>query len=176
MRLKRAFHYHLLAISILFVILLSGAIGHFFIFEPTEVNGRSMEPTYFDEDEIFIEKISLLLSKPQRGDIVSLIDEDSDILLIKRIIGLPGEQIHIKNGRVFIRQTDGTEEELKEPYLKYGTITLPMTEKEYLYPVIPEDHYFVIGDNRMRSTDSRSYGPVHRNSIIGAVHPFPWTN
>lgn len=169
MRWNGIFRFSLRSFSILLIIFLSGAIGHFFILEPTEVNGRSMEATLHDEDTIAIEKVSLLFLEPKRGQIVSVFDEHNDILLVKRIVGLPGEQVVIKNGSVFIVDTQGNELALEEPYLSPGTRTLPSSGKEAVYPVIPENSYFVMGDNRTRSTDSRSYGPVHRSNLIGAV-------
>lgn len=150
-------------------IFLTGALGHFFILEPTEVNGRSMEATLFDQDVIGIEKISLLFKTPKRGQIVSVFDEYNNILLVKRVIGMPGEQVVIKAGHVFIIDQSGNETELDESYLQRGTVTLPSTGKEAVYPVIPDNEYFIMGDNRTRSTDSRSYGTVHRSEIIGLV-------
>lgn len=154
------------------MIFLAGAIGHFFILEPTEVNGRSMEDTLHDEDTIAIEKITLLFTEPKRGQVVSTFDERNNILLVKRVIGLPGEQVVIKEGSVFIIDLDGNEFELNEPYLKPGTVTLPASGREAVYPVIPENEFFIMGDNRTRSTDSRSSGPVHRSNIIGIVRAF----
>lgn len=173
MRFTEILFYSFRSLGILFAIFFVGAVGHFFILEPTEVNGRSMEDTLHNEDTIAIEKVSLLFHAPERGQVISLFDEHNNILLVKRVIGLPGEQVVIKNGRVTIVSPDGTETELDETYLKEGTITLPASGKEAVYPVIPEFEYFVLGDNRTRSTDSRIYGTIHRSDIIGVVRkPF----
>lgn len=131
-----------------------------------------MESTLQDEDTIAIEKITLLFTQPERGQIVSVFDEHNDILLVKRIIGLPGEQVVIKGGSVYIVDQQGNEKALEEEYLSPGTRTLPASGKEAVYPVIPENSFFIMGDNRTRSTDSRSYGPIHRSNLIGIVRTF----
>lgn len=159
-------------IIFLLIIIVSG-VGHFFIIEPTEVNGRSMEETLNDSEVIVIEKMTLLFSAPERGQIVSVLDEVDKILLVKRIVGLPGEQVIIKDGKVFVIDGSGQTIELDEPYLTEGTITLPSTGKEAIYPTLGEHEYFILGDNRRRSTDSRVSGPVHRSDIIGVVRPLP---
>ncbi len=157
--------------SVLALIAVFGGVGHFFIVEPTEVNGRSMEESLHDEDVIVIEKLTLLFSKPERGQIVSVLDASSDVLLVKRIVGLPGEQVIIRHGKVFIVGTDGVEFQLEEPYLQKETVTLPRSGSEAEYPVLGEYEYFVMGDNRERSTDSRVSGAFHRADIVGIVRP-----
>lgn len=157
--------------SVFLLIAVIGGIGHFFIAEPTEVNGRSMESTLHDEDVIVIEKVTLLFSKPHRGQIISVLDEASGLLLVKRIVGMPGEQVAIRRGKVFITNTDGKEYQLDEPYLDDDVVTLPRSGNEAVYPTLAENEYFIMGDNRERSTDSRVSGAVHRSNIIGVVRP-----
>ena len=169
MRLRGFFLYIEYSVSILLTIFLIGAIAHFLIIEPSEVNGRSMEDTLHDEDLLIIDKLALLFHAPDRGQIISLFDEHNDLLLVKRVIGLPGEQVIIRGGKVYIVDIYGNESLLDEPYLKQGLVTLPVAGKEAVYPVIPENEYFVLGDNRVRSTDSRNYGTVHRANIIGVA-------
>ncbi len=113
------------SILIFLAVFLAGAFLHFFVFEPSEVNGRSMEGTLIDQQIIIIDKISLLFTKPKRGQVVSVFDEYENLLLVKRIVGLPGEQIIIKNGHVFIVQTNGSVLELEENYLTKNTPTIP---------------------------------------------------
>lgn len=156
--------------SVFLLIAVVGGVGHFFIVEPTEVNGRSMESTLHDEDIIVIEKVSLLFSEPKRGQIVSVLDHSSDILLVKRIIGMPGEQIILRRGKVFIVDATGKEFQLDEPYLDDNVLTLPKNGNDATYPVLGENEYFIMGDNRERSTDSRSTGAVHRSNVVGTVH------
>ena len=167
--LKGVLKFSLKSFLVFLVIAVTGGLGHFFVLEPTEINGRSMEDALLDKDIIAIEKLSLLFSKPRRGQIVSIFDESSNFLLVKRIIGLPGEQVIIKRGKVFIVDSEGIESQLDEPYLKDGTATSGQNGQETTYPPLAKHEYFVLGDNRSRSTDSRTTGPVHRSNIIGVV-------
>ncbi len=129
---------------------------HLFLIQPTRVYGQSMEPTLHSEDRVLLDKITYHFRPPQRGDVVVLILRQDYPHLIKRIVGLPGETIAIHDGRVFI---DG--KPLKEPYLNHPTSgVLPPTR-------IPPMYYFVLGDNRGASNDSRSFGPVPRDHIVG---------
>ena len=129
---------------------------HFFLAQATRVEGYSMEPTLYGHQRLIIEKISYRFHNPQRGDIVVIRVPGFDELLIKRIIGLPGETLKIKDGIVYI---DG--EPLDEPYINgpargnYGPIT------------VPQGYIFVMGDNRNNSNDSRSFGPVAIDNIVG---------
>jgi signal peptidase I len=157
----------LASIGILFI-----AGAHFFVIQPSEVNGRSMENTLIDGDIILIDKFSLLFRKPHRGDIISVIRKDCEDKLVKRVIGLPGEQVIIENGEVFIVSQDGTKTKLNEPYLEKNRKTFPPTGMSYNYPIISENRYFIMGDNRLESYDSRSYGSIHRSEIIGVIRQF----
>ncbi len=129
---------------------------HLFLAQATRVYGQSMEPTLHTNDRVIVEKISYRLHPPRRGDIVVVRLSDRSQPLIKRIVGLPGETIAIRDGRVFINGKP-----LDEPYLAQPTHgRLPPTR-------IPAMHYFVLGDNRDASNDSRNFGPVPRESILG---------
>lgn len=153
-----------------FILIVSiGAMGHFFLLEPSEVNGRSMEPTFHDEEIIVIEKLSLLASPPKRGQIVSAFGDFEDLLLVKRVVGLPGEQVVVQNGAVYIRDLEGNEVMLEEPYLTKNTRTNPRRGTRAVYPILGANEYFLLGDNREASTDSRHYGAVHRSHIVGRV-------
>jgi signal peptidase I len=108
------------------------------------------------------------ISRPlQRGDVV-VIDDGGDGYAVKRIVGLPGESVHVWRGHVFINDLM-----LEEPYLPKNTFTYPI-ERRYLGAAftVEADHYFVLGDNRPESTDSRAYGPVRRERIKRLV-PLP---
>jgi signal peptidase I len=131
-----------------------------FLVQATQVLGQSMEPNLHTQQRVLVEKVSYrFLRAPQRGDIV-VIDLDrenkTDDMLIKRVIGLPGDTIEIRSGEVYI---DG--ERLEESWMpnvgggSYGPTTIP--------PL----HVFVMGDNRGASNDSRSFGPVHVDNLVG---------
>ncbi|RME85818.1 MAG: signal peptidase I [Caldilineae bacterium] len=130
---------------------------HLFLAQATRVEGYSMEPTLYGHQRLVIEKISYHLHPPHRGDIVVLrVPGYGQDMLIKRVIGLPGETIEIKDGVVFING-----QILPEPYLDGSA------RGNYPSTLIPPDYYFVMGDNRNNSNDSRSFGPVPRDAIVG---------
>jgi len=128
-----------------------------------------MEPTYYDKDIFLSNKFILLFKQPQRGQIVRYYDENSQKFCLKRIIGLPGEKISIHQNKVFIIKNSGEEIELTEPYLKDHIVTSSETGAAEIYETIPEHEYFVLGDNRPASTDSRHFDPVHRSYITGTA-------
>ncbi len=137
--------------------LLIALLIHLFVAQATRVESYSMEPTLFEENRLIIDKISYRLRLPERGEIVVLDAPDGgDIPLIKRVIGLPGETISIRNSQVFIN-----DKPLVESYLQ------TVTHGELPPTIIPETHIFVLGDNRDHSRDSRSFGPVALDELIG---------
>jgi signal peptidase I len=134
------------------------------------VDGPSMKNTLFDGQQILVNKIVYSLHEPERGDIVVFhpppdIDDDD---YIKRIIGLPGERVVITNGKVIIHKTDGSLIELDEPY-----VTNP-GNRDFQGDVIPEGEYFVMGDNRVNSSDSRTGWTLKREDIIGKAWIILW--
>lgn len=139
-----------------------------FIIEPGRINGRSMEPNFIDEDIFVTNKISLLFTYPKRGDLIQFKTRVNE-LYVKRIIGLPGEQVKISKNKVYIIHQDGSETKLSENYLPQNTITQSLSKDTTIYPIIPKFQYFVLGDNRDDSTDSRVFGNVHRNQMLGFV-------
>lgn len=146
-------------------------IIRFFVLEPGLTDGTSMDPTVRDNTSFFVEKISPIIVPPQRYDIVQHIEPISrDKILVKRVIGLPGETVTIKQNAIYIAPPDGVEYRLNEPYLHPQTIiSVPYrAQREFM---LSENEYFVLGDNRPFSSDSRAYGPVHRSLITGKVFP-----
>jgi signal peptidase I len=140
---------------------------YFFIASPNQVNGASMLNTLKDEQKYLNSTVSYLFSTPKRLEVVLAIDPiTKNKNIIKRIIGLPGETISFKHGKIIITNANGKQETLQEPYLKKNMLTsLQYGQNNNI--TIPKNSYFLLGDNRMLSTDSRTYGPVHRNLIVG---------
>ena len=132
------------------------------VFEIVRVDGPSMQETLYTGQRVLIEKLVFRFTGPRRGDIVECyFGSDRSTSYIKRVIGLPGEELSIRDGRIFI---DGYE---------YADPQFDVTERELNYLEgtwqIPEGEYFLMGDNRLDSTDSRSaaVGCVPRNNILG---------
>lgn len=151
------------------------AVGIFFfiyllILRPHKIKGESMIPSLPDSEYLLTEKISYYRENPQRGDIVVFTPPVSEDEYIKRIIGLPGEIISLKNGKIYIN-----EKELKEDYLDSSVYTDGSTflaeGAEYK---IPEGKYFVLGDNRQHSYDSRNWGPITKKVISGRAWLIYW--
>ena len=145
-----------------------------FVIEPGRVNGQSMERTFLDTDLFLVNKYILLLRAPERGDIVQAIDPLSKHLVIKRVIGLPGERLAISNGKVYLRNDDGEEALIDEPWLAEDEWTMSAQNTNEVYIPVPSHSYFLMGDNRDRSTDSRTYSAVHRKDIYGLVMKPPF--
>ena len=136
----------------------------YFIIQPFFVKGQSMEPNFHDNDYLIVDELSYRLRVPERGEVIVLKSEVlQNQFLIKRIVGLPGETIQIQNGRVMIfNAQDPQGFVLDEPYLAPGEVT-DGNEKVSLGP----DQYFVMGDNRRFSYDSRRWGTLTRSDIVG---------
>jgi signal peptidase I len=128
-----------------------------------------MVPTFHDLEYILTDKVSYRFSAPQRGDVVVFqAPKDHELDFIKRVIGLPGEKIKIQNGSVFIyndKNPGGVK--LNEPYTSDPYTSPGDFAKEGSTTSIAADQYFVMGDNRPRSSDSRVWGLVTRKEIVG---------
>ena len=133
------------------------------------VYGPSMQPNYWEDEWIIVNKIDYKFSAPQTGDIIVFQPPiQSSKPFIKRIIGLPGETVEIKNGVVYVHKTDGSTVKLQEPYIKE-----PFSSN-YDTLVIPAGKYFVMGDNRNNSSDSRGGWLVSGDKIIGKALVSYW--
>ncbi len=142
----------------------------FFVLSPGVSNGLSMEPTIEDGTFFLVNKVAYTSQDPARFDVVQFINQKEKKLLIKRIIGLPGETVIIKRGAVYIQEGDkGEEWLLEETYLDALEYTTLMAQDKPLVFVLKQGEYFVLGDHRSASTDSRTYGPIRREVIIGRV-------
>ncbi len=132
--------------------------------QSTKISGDSMEPSLHDGQYLLVSKLAYRFRPPARGDIVLLRSpQEARKVLVKRIVGLPGEEITLKSGQVFINGHP-----LEEPYLldpgrdSYGPLQLK------------EGHYFILGDNRLLSSDSRLWGPLSEEGIVGKAWLSLW--
>jgi len=146
--------------AILIALLLNVFVG-----QATRVQGQSMEPNLHTDQRLVVEKVSYRFHGPRRGDVVVIrVPSQGEDLLIKRVIGLPGETVEIRDGQVYV---DGRL--LDEPYTN-GTTRSGRIGRV----VVPPLHVFVMGDNRDHSNDSRSFGPVPIENIVGRAWLSYW--
>ncbi len=135
----------------------------YFLFQPFIVRGASMEPSFHEADYLIVDQLSYRFREPQRGEVIVFrYPENPQKRHIKRIIGLPGEEVVIEEEKIYIQ----SEEEmvlLEEEYLP-----LPRTAGSEEI-TLRDDEYFVMGDNRSASFDSRNWGSLPRENIIGRV-------
>ena len=137
---------------------------YLFVMSPQEIKGASMEPSFIDGEYILTNKILYKIKDPKRGDVVIFKSPGNpDIDYIKRIIGLPGDTVMLRNDTMYVNGT-----EVEEPYLSPGiTIFGGSYLDENQEIVVPEGEYFVMGDNRPHSADSREFGTIPKEDFIG---------
>ncbi len=149
-------------------------VTRIYAFEPRGVRQSSMYPTIEDHDRVFINKMCYYTSKPKRGDVIVFhpnkgFGDD----LIKRVIGLPGEYISVSgdeiyiNGKLFVENSDKQKTDYKQDFNSASEIL----EKGIK---LNSDEYYVVGDHRNVSMDSRSFGPIKRNQIVGKAFFVFW--
>lgn len=144
----------------------------YFLIQPFYVKGASMEPSFYDHEYLIINEIGYRLGEPGRGDIVVFrYPRQPDQFFIKRIIGLPGERVAIDNGQVIIYNQDNRDGKVLDEsvYLLSNEQTIGSVDI-----TLNEDEFYVLGDNREHSLDSRSFGPVSRKNIIGRTWIRGW--
>lgn len=153
------------------VILAIMVMMYLFIVSPQEINGASMEPSFHNGEYILTNKIEYKLRDPKRGDVVIFKSpRNKDIDYIKRIIGEPGDRISLHSG---VFSVNGIR--VREPYLAPGTFTAAGNYlREGSEILVPEGKYFVAGDNRGHSSDSREFGPVAKEDFIGKAFLRYW--
>jgi signal peptidase I len=139
------------------------AISHFLL-QSVQVVGESMVPTLRANGHYLLNRWALREHNPQRRDVVVIRDPVDNGFSVKRVIALAGESVHFKDGKVYVNG-----KELTEPYLTPGTHTYTYSQLKEQFITCGKDQYFVLGDNRLKSLDSRYYGPVPRQNILGLV-------
>ena len=155
-------------VDILQTLLLAAAVFlvvYVFLFRPFQVNGNSMHPNFFDKEYVLTSIIGLRLKNPKLGDVIVFkapLDTDKDY--IKRVIGTPGDKVLIKNGSVYLNGKMLNESLYLDPSIKTYPGSFLKEDKEV---IAAKDEYFVLGDNRPYSSDSREWGFVPKESIIG---------
>ena len=142
-----------------------------YLVQPFLVSGASMVPSFSDGDYLLVDELTYRFRVPERGEVIVFkYPKDKSVYFIKRIIGLPGERVVIKDNRVTIFNDSNKEGfSLDEKYL-IGTVPV-FGSAEFL---VSEDSYFVLGDNRAYSFDSRSWGALPKNDIVGLAQFRLW--
>jgi signal peptidase I len=136
----------------------------YFLIKPFYVNGASMEPTYHNREYLIIDEISYRFKEPSRGEVVVFrYPVDPKQFFIKRIVGLPGERVVVKDGIVTVYNSENISgKDLNEPYLSDSAATQGESDV-----TLGEKEYFVLGDNRTASLDSRRFGALPESNLIG---------
>ncbi|HLR60738.1 MAG TPA: signal peptidase I [Pseudogracilibacillus sp.] len=144
-----------------------------FIISPIIVDGPSMEPTLYDSDQMIVNKFNYLFNDPKRFDIVIFhATEEKDY--IKRVIGLPGEHVEVKNNELYINNTKEDEYFLNSGEGPIETADFDLESLPGKYKEIPENKVLVLGDNRNNSTDSRIIGLIDIDEIVGKASFIYW--
>ncbi len=134
------------------------------------IDGPSMQPNFQDKQLLLVSKLAYKFHEPERGDVIVFhpLDDDLHDDFIKRIIGLPGEAVEVREGIVYIHKKDAKVFPLDEPYIA------DRAGASYKGDTIPEHEYFVLGDNRNNSLDSRVGWLVPRQFIVGKAWLSTW--
>lgn len=156
--------YELARGAIVFLVLVT--LVHLFVMTLSRVNGGSMEPNFEDGQYVLVKKLDYLWRQPRRGEVVTLRfpGDPERTRYIKRIIGLPNEVVSIINGEVYINN-----KRLAEPYIPKQTV-----KQRDIKRTLSFDEYFVMGDHRDSSSDSRIFGPIERRFILGNAFVIVW--
>lgn len=166
--LKNFFSFVFELIKIVVISLIIIIPVRYFLIQPFYVKGASMEPNFYDHEYLIIDEISYRFNEPERGDIVVFrYPRNPQEYFIKRLVGLPGEEIQIKDGNVIIfNEANPDGNVLAEEYLSEEIKTYGLSEDKV---TLGDNEFYVLGDNRNSSKDSRSFGPVNSSYITGRV-------
>ena len=144
---------------------------YLFIMSPQEISGASMEPNFHNGEYILTNKIIYKFKEPIRGDVIIFKSpKNKEVDFIKRIIGLPGDTVSLHDNALYVNN-----EKVIEPYLTPGVVIFGgsyLREGEEI--TVPEGMYFVAGDNRPHSSDSREFGPIPKEDFIGKAFLRYW--
>ena len=184
---------------IIVVVALGLALGiQQFLVKPFRIPSESMVPTLQVGQRVLVDRVSPRFSSPDRGDIIVFkppkgADDDAEIQcavevpnqpcskavpersktnFIKRVVGVPGDTLYVKQGRVFLQGKDGRFHQQKEPFIRPDSACETCNLRKPI--TIPKGHFFMMGDNRGNSTDSRVWGPIPKSSIIGGAFFTYW--
>lgn len=143
----------------------------YFVIQPFYVKGASMEPNFYDREYLIIDEISYRFDNPERGDVIVFrYPKDPKQFFIKRVIGMPGETVKIENGDIYIKDTEN-----QDGYLLDESSYLPKSYTQgTLETQVEWNEYFVLGDNRSSSLDSRVFGAISRDYIVGRAWIRGW--
>lgn len=140
--------------------------SHQHLVQTVQIEGCSMSPTLPDAKLYLLNRVAYLIHEPESSDIVVLRDPETNGYAIKRIVAKPGDAVYVQGGRLFVNG-----KLISEPYLEPGTKTYPSPKYRAQMWICGVNQYFVLGDNRNNSADSRIYGAVPRQNILGVVTP-----
>ena len=135
-----------------------------YVVEAVQIVGRSMEPTLHEHSRYLVNRCAFRHACPCHRDVVVIRDPEDHGLSVKRVIAVAGDRIHFKRGKIYVN-----DRELNESYLPARTYTWTYSRAHEQLIVCGRDQYFVLGDNRQASIDSRAYGPVPRENILGRL-------
>jgi signal peptidase I len=140
------------------------AVVYIFLFQPHQVDGRSMEPNFHNAEYILTDKISYRIHTPNRGDVVVFHSpQDERVDFIKRIIGIPGDTVMVKGGYAYLNGIKLNEAYINDP----GQVLPGRFMRDGVELDVPPGQYLVMGDNRLHSSDSREWGLVSETGIVG---------
>lgn len=149
-----------LLLSVLAISLLLGLGARAFVVRPLTVSSSSMSPTLCPGDRILVRLWDRGIEKLHRGDLVVFDEDAATSPVVKRVVGLPGDDVEIRDAELFVN-----DQHVVEPYVDHASI-----DALYYGPVsVPDQSVLVLGDERAGSVDSREYGPIHASQLVGRV-------
>jgi signal peptidase I len=148
-------------VPLLLFVVATSTIVNAFLFQRARIQGLAMEPTLADQDRVFVNKLAYRLGAPKRGDIVMLYYPlDPERTFVKRVIAREGDTVRIIDGRVSVNDMP-----LPDDYVPEGF----RSHDDWGPQIVPQGYYFVMGDHRNNSSDSRHWGPVPKRYIVGKI-------